>query len=228
MVEKTDGMDSFQTEVARITSILRKEIYSGKRQPTAHLTESSLAATFSVSRMTIRQVLSHLAMEGLINIEPFKGATVKAVTIDRIVSTYDVVAALEGFAVKLAAAHIQEKDIRKLRKILEKQKQVKEGDTKSWQSLNHDFHKVINLNSRNEEIIKLIDRYTRFTSYWFLTLADTDFDSGIRAHEKVIEALSEQNGEKARIAMEQHILNVVDRLVRHIQKNVPIGMFQTV
>ncbi len=76
------------------------------------------------------------------------------------------------------------------------------------------------------EILKLVRQYTEFTSFRFLKLADTDFNSGVQEHEKVIEALEERNEEKARFNMEAHFNSVVKRLVKHIQKNVPIGMFR--
>ncbi|MBW2283953.1 MAG: GntR family transcriptional regulator [Deltaproteobacteria bacterium] len=73
-----------------MTGALRQEIYSGLRLPRERLVEVSLAETFSVSRMVIRQVLNMLKAEGLVGIEPYKGASVASISIDRIFQNYQV------------------------------------------------------------------------------------------------------------------------------------------
>ena len=228
MTSKNSKSTTFQSDVNRIAKLLQKEIYAGIRLPNEHLTESKLSETYSVNRMTIRQVLSQLAAEGVVELEPYKGATVAAVTIDQVVETYQVVALLEGYSASLATPKVTVDDIRRLKQILEKQKKVKEGDPKSWQSLNHVFHRIINKRCTNKKVIKLLRHNAQFTRYWFLTLANTDLNSAIKAHQKIIEALEERNAENVRKYMESHIINVVQRLVEHIKENVPIGMFRSV
>ncbi|MBU1275476.1 MAG: GntR family transcriptional regulator [Proteobacteria bacterium] len=207
---------------------LRKEIYAGKRMPNEHLVEKKLADTYNVTRMTIRQALSILANDGLVEIEPYKGASVAALTIDRIVEGYQVVSMLEGHAAYLAVEHITKEDIKKLKDIVNMQGNVEEGDAKTWQLLNQKFHKIINQRCGNESIIQMIRQHAQFTNHWFLVYANPSFDRDVRAHEIILQALVERNGEKARINMEKHITAVVERMVEHIQKNVPIGMFRSV
>ena len=136
--------------------------------------------------MIIRQVLNQLATDGLVAIEPYKGASVAAVSIDQIYETFNVVAMLEGFSAKLAAKNITDEDIKKLRIILEKQKKIEPGDTKNWQSLNYEFHRIINLKSGNQQIIHLLRQNSQFTNYWFLSMSRVDFKIAIKAHEKIV------------------------------------------
>jgi DNA-binding GntR family transcriptional regulator len=119
MNKDTNKIPTFPLEVARVSKLLRKEIYAGHRQPNEHLTENSLAEAYSVSRMVIRQVLHQLAAEGLVVLEPYKGASVAIVTIDQIYETFRVVAMLEGYSAKLAVKNITEDDIKKLSTLLE-------------------------------------------------------------------------------------------------------------
>ena len=218
---------AFQDEVKRVSKILRKEIYAGHRMPQEHLTESKLAQSYSANRMVIRQVLSELAATGLVSIEPYKGASVASVTIDKILETYDVVAMLEGFSAKKAAEYITEEDIHQLTVNLELQKAVDPGDTRQWQSLNYGFHRIINRRCGNQQIIRLIRQNSQFTNYWFLSMPQVDFKPAIKAHEKILEALKARNGNKARKYMEKHITIRVKRLVDHIQKSIPLGMFRS-
>jgi DNA-binding GntR family transcriptional regulator len=228
VLKKKTKRTNFQVEVDRVIKLIQNEIYSGHRLPHEHLIEKNLSETYNVSRVIIRQVLSVLASDGLVEIEPYKGATVAALTIDRIVDEYQALSMLEGFAAKLAAQHINGKDIKKLNEILSKQKKVKDGDAKTWRTLNRQFHKTINQKCGNEKIIQMIRQHAQFVSYWFLIYINPGFEKDILAHEKILQALIERDGDMARISMEEHITVVIKRTVEHIQKNVPIGMFRSV
>jgi DNA-binding GntR family transcriptional regulator len=219
---------TFRAEVARVSKLLRKQIYAGHRQPNEHLKEIRLAETYSVNRMIIRQVLSQLATEGLVVIEPYKGASVAVVTIDQIYETFSVVAMLEGFSAKLAVKNITDDDIERLSTLLEKQKKIEEGETQYWHSLNYEFHRIINQKSGNKQIIQLLRQTTQFTNYWFLSIPRMNFKIAIKAHEKIVAALIERNGNKARKYMEEHIMVRVKHLVNDIEKRIPVGMFRTV
>lgn len=61
--------------------------------------------------MVVRQVLNQLAADGLVVIEPYKGASVAVVTIDQIYETFSAVAMLEGYSAKLAAENITDDGI---------------------------------------------------------------------------------------------------------------------
>jgi DNA-binding GntR family transcriptional regulator len=226
MTKINNKIPTFPAEVARVSKLLRKEIYAGHIMPNEHLTEDRLIETYSVSRMVVRQVLGQLATDGLVIIEPYKGASVAAVTIDQIFETFNVVAMLEGFSAKRAAENITADDIKRLRTLLGKQKKIKEGNTQDWQSLNYEFHRIINQKSGNKQIIQLLRQKTQFTNYWFLSVPRIDLKIAIKAHEKIVAALKERNGEKARKYMEEHIMVRVKHLVDGIEKRIPIGMFR--
>ena len=228
MPQKATRRTNVQIEVGRVIKLIQNEIYSGHRMPHEHLVEKDLSEIYGVSRVIIRQALSILASDGLVEIEPYKGATVAALTIDRIVDEYQALSMLEGFAVKLAIQHINGKDIKKLKEIIAKQKKVKDGDAKAWQTLNRQFHKTIIRKCGNEKVKQMIRQHAQFVSYWFLVYIDPGFEKNIQAHEKILQALIERDGDMARTSMEDHITVVIKRTVEHIQKNVPIGMFRSV
>jgi DNA-binding GntR family transcriptional regulator len=228
MKKETNKMSTFQAEVARISKMLRKEIYSGHRLPYEHLTENKLAEDFSTNRMIVRQVLNELAAGGLVSIEPYKGASVAAVSIDQIYDTFNVMSMLEGFSAKQAVKNINNQDLNKLRINLEQQKKIEQEDTKKWQALNYEFHRIINLKSGNPQIIHLIRQNSQFTNYWFLSMPRVDFKPAIKAHEKILQALMDRKGDKARKYMEEHITFRVKRLVDSIKGRIPVGMFRSV
>jgi DNA-binding GntR family transcriptional regulator len=228
MIKEKIKEPPFQAEVRRIAKQLRKEIYSGQKLPNEHLTENKLAEAYSTNRMIIRQVLSELATGGLVSLEPYKGASVASVSIDQIFDTFHVVAMLEGFSAKQAAKNLTRQDFNKLKANLEQQKKIEQGETDKWQALNYEFHRTINLKSGNRQIIQLIRQNSQFTNYWFLSMSRVDFKPAIKAHEKILKALMDRNGDKARKYMEDHITYRVKRLVDSIKDRIPIGMFRSI
>jgi DNA-binding GntR family transcriptional regulator len=225
MAEKGTKKTIFQTEVDKVLRTLRNEIYSGLRLPRERLVENALAESFSVSRMVIRQVLSQLDAEGLVQIEPYKGASVAAISIDRIYESYQVLAMLQGFAAKLATARLTEKEVNKLKRLVEKQRNLDVNDVKEWQTLNQSFHRAINLKCGNERLIQLLRQHVQFTTYWFLVLSVPGrIPKNIEEHAAVVGAFSEREEDKARQLMERHIMGAGEYLVEHLPKTVPIGM----
>lgn len=226
MATKNSRQTNFQAEVEKITKLISKEIYSGHRLPHEHLVENKLAESYSVSRMIIRQVLVRLESIGLVAIEPYKGATVAPITIKRIRSEYEIVGMMEGYATKLATEHITKSDITKLEKSLADQKKLTENDTQKWLQLNRNFHQVINRRCGNEKLTALLRQHVQFTNYWFLASSNDIIFQNVEYHERILAALKKKDAEAARKNMEEHIISVCDRLIEHIQKNIPIGAFR--
>jgi DNA-binding GntR family transcriptional regulator len=225
MTSKGTKKTTFQSDVEKVLRTLRHEIYSGLRLPRERLIEITLAETFSVSRMVVRQVLGQLGADGLIAIEPYKGATVAAISIGKINERYQVLSMLEGFAAKLAVKRLTEKDLGKLQQIVEKQRNVDTGNVKDWQTLNQSFHRAINLKCGNEILIELIRRHVQFTTFWFLVLSSPGrIPKNVEEHEAVIQAFARADGDKARQLMERHIMGAGEYLVEHLQKTMPAGM----
>ncbi|MBW2103172.1 MAG: GntR family transcriptional regulator, partial [Deltaproteobacteria bacterium] len=148
--------------MAKVLRALRKEIYSGLRLPRERLVESDLALSFSVSRMVIRQALATLKTEGLVEIAPYKGASVAPISIKSIRENYQILSVLEGFATGLAAAGLRPEDLDNLKNIVKQQRALDPGDVKEWQRLNQDFHRTIEKACGNRRLGELIRRYAYF------------------------------------------------------------------
>jgi DNA-binding GntR family transcriptional regulator len=89
------------TTVDALAAALRKEILDGAMPAGAWLREHQLAETYGVARHSLRAALRALAADGLVKIEPHRGAHVAALTPDDVRWLYELRAALE-----LEAAHL--------------------------------------------------------------------------------------------------------------------------
>jgi DNA-binding GntR family transcriptional regulator len=88
--------------VATVIAALREEIVNGERPGGQRLVEQELTARYGVARHTLRAALRELAAEGLVRIEPNRGARVTRLTATEIVELYELRTALEVEAARLA------------------------------------------------------------------------------------------------------------------------------
>lgn len=88
--------------VDALAAALRREILDGALAPGARLRERELCDAYEVARHSLRAALRQLAAEGLVRIEPHRGAHVTRLTADDVRWLYELRAALEIEAAHLA------------------------------------------------------------------------------------------------------------------------------
>jgi DNA-binding GntR family transcriptional regulator len=88
--------------VDALAEALRQEILEGALPAGAWLRERELCETYGVARHSLRAALRALASEGLVRIEPHRGARVAELTADDVRWLYELRAALEIEAAHLA------------------------------------------------------------------------------------------------------------------------------
>jgi DNA-binding GntR family transcriptional regulator len=93
-LERTSTVDA-------LANALRREILEGERPAGSWLRERELVETYGVARHSLRAALRALAAEGLLRIEPHRGARVSELDADDVRWLYELRAALE-----LEAAHL--------------------------------------------------------------------------------------------------------------------------
>ncbi len=101
---------------------LRRRILGGQYDPGERLVENTLSQELGVSRIPVREALRALAAEGLVKIEPRRGASVARLSPNIAREMVEVRATLEGLNAKLAAQR------RDPALILEIEKVLKEGN----------------------------------------------------------------------------------------------------
>ncbi len=99
-------------ELARM--IQRRELQPGDR-----LIEADLAAKLQVSRGPVREALRQLSANGVVRIEPMKGATVARPDQDSTLEMMEVSAALFGLAARRACRCRTDEDLQKLESLAE-------------------------------------------------------------------------------------------------------------
>lgn len=96
--------ESSTTAVASLTATLRDRILDGDLAPGARLVERDIVEEHEVSRVTVRSALGRLAAEGLVAIEPHRGARVSALGPEQLHDLFALRTALEVEAARIALA----------------------------------------------------------------------------------------------------------------------------
>ena len=110
------GLRSVEGEDGRRTVLdrLRHLILIGEYRPEERLIEERVAARLGVSRTPVRQALTMLEAEGLVEMTANKGAMVPSFSAEEVWDIYDLRAVLEGHAARRAAGGIREDEISRL------------------------------------------------------------------------------------------------------------------
>lgn len=128
----------------RAQTALRDAILRGELTPGAHLGEVELAERLGVSRTPVREALSRLAAEGLVEAHAHRGARVVSFSADDLDGIFDVRLALEPRATARAAARVTEADLDALDDLAHRMLAVgapgPEQDLDALVGPNRDFH----------------------------------------------------------------------------------------
>src|SRR3954451_24027232 len=127
------------TSTVRVRDELQHAILEGVLQPGERLRAEALAQRFGTSRTPVREALLQLEAQGLVEVEPNRGAVVRAFDRADLLDLYAVRALLEPAAAAMAARRIAAQDIDRLRANCDAAAAA--GDDADAQiALNEEFH----------------------------------------------------------------------------------------
>jgi len=127
-----------------VTDKMRERILDGSLSPGQRLVEGRISADFDVSRIPVREALRHLAAEGLVTIEPRRGATVTRFTDEQVQDLIEVRANLEALNAKLASKRKDPQLTERLRQMLaEGDRLADANDLVELARVNQRFHDTL-------------------------------------------------------------------------------------
>lgn len=145
--------------VARAHSGIRDAILRGEFAPGTMLSESSLAASMSMSRTPVRAALGRLQDEGFVTIYPQRGALVRAMTADEVRESAQVRHALELAGVQLAGPAARARLGEQLAENLDRQERaLRDGDLPEFATVSLSFHRAFVELSNNATMLSFYDR----------------------------------------------------------------------
>ena len=211
-----------QSLAAAVVERLREKILHGELREGEQLRQDAIAAEFQISRIPVREALSHLAAEGLITIVANRGAVVSALSPDEIMQLFETRAVLECYMLRQAIPNFTEKDFQGAAEILQRFEESLENDAdvKSWGQWNWAFHSALYGPANRPVMLAVLktlnnncDRYTR------LHLVFTrDLHVAGKAHRELLDACRTNDPDVASNALWKHITTAGEYLKEFIQR----------
>ena len=205
----------------KVTSKLREVILKGEFKEGERLIQEEWAAKLGVSRMPIRDALKQLEVEGLVRIEPRRGAIVTPISSEDINEIYELRALLEGEAVVQSMPNLTEEDLQELEHLYRKMTALKnsEKDMEEYTKLNKKFHEVLLSGCKWRRIQQMIDTLWKGIPQYTPSLIFDDLQEKHEEHRAMIDFIKRKDAEQLRKMMRKHILRTKDNLLKVMDKS---------
>jgi GntR family transcriptional regulator, trigonelline degradation regulator len=207
---------------AQAVKFLRDKIVSGEYAPRTRLTEKRLEEELGVSRTVVREALRQLETENLIEITPNVGPVVRGLSYDDVVHLYQVRAALEGAAGRLAAEVGSPEDVGQLRVLLDKVgAHGQDADLPELVQLKNEFYRQLVRTCGNPVIGEMLANVqARISQMRSVTLSAPGRLSSMQAElEQVVDAIEARDADLAERLCRAHVQAAAEIALAHVAEN---------
>lgn len=196
---------------------IKQHILEGSLDQDSRLTEALLSEQLGISRSPIREALNSLATEGLITIEPRRGASLRRFSVKEMSDLYDLRKVLELYAVQ--TAEITPKLLTTLEKSIERVRSLLDTNRKlEYIEEDMHFHGAIAEATGNQPLVSVLENIQN--QIWLCRCKTYNLSASTapKAHRAIVEALKHGDRKEARRAMENHISYVSHQLIDFVAK----------
>ena len=189
-------------------------------KPDSHLSVLDLAEALGISRTPVREALSRLEQEYLVERTPMKGFKVKALNLDEIGDLFEVRTAVEMLAVRQAAQRMTPATRRQLSKSLASTSGcIEKGEKSHSLKLEQNFHIKILEASGNRPLIEvgrgILERIWAIQRFNIIT--DEALTEAHDQHAEIFNALVEGDPRGAEEAMRRHMGHTTQNLIARLR-----------
>lgn len=208
------GLNSLGRERApdQVIYQLRDAIISGALKPGDRLLQAELADQLGVSRMPVREALRRLEAEGLVVLQPYRGALVAGLSSEELAEIYEIRIALETLALRFGLPKMTLPTFVEMEATLHRMDA--ETDSTVWLGLNADFHTMLYRCSERPLLLEHIESL-RNKSDRFLRLFASQRNRTLQAQEEhwaIFRACRQGHAERAYELLGEHLQSTVTSL----------------
>jgi DNA-binding GntR family transcriptional regulator len=191
---------------------LRQAIVTLQLPPGTQLREASLSSQLGISKTPLREAFVRLEREGLVEIEPYRGATVRGYDEEDLAQIQELRGLLEGYCASRAAEVIDESWRAQLRRNIEQSRDALDRcEDAELADLLEEFDRLIQSVGGNPRIMELLDqiqshveRIGRLT----VSIPGRLHDS-VEQHAQIADAILAGRARTAETAMRSHVRSVM-------------------
>ncbi len=201
----------------RITSILKKAIYSGEYKDGQELSLTSVAEQLGVSRTPVREAFQALESEGLITLRMNKGAIVNKIDDKFIRDHFEMRMLLESEAAAKAAVNGME--TADLLARLERIRPETSMDRSEYEELNQDIHMAVWKAADNRKLQNyLMELWNGPSTGHSVSDAQSHYHKSTEEHLALLHAIRSGDIESSRSIMRTHILRSQENVLRALHE----------
>jgi DNA-binding GntR family transcriptional regulator len=217
---RTNGGASY-----RVADYLRRAILEGELGVGERIRQVSLASRLDSSRLPVREALRTLEGEGLVSLEPNKGARVTKLDPEELHVLYRARAGIEPIVIADSVSRLTTGQVERLDQILTT---IEDGvDVVDFLLLDREFHLLTYAGCRSQHLISIVDRLWNSTQHYrraFVTRTGDSWRGVTNAeHRLLFEAVRTRNAEVAGSILATHITRTLVELDRKPEIFMPLG-----
>ena len=193
---------------------LRNAIISGQITGGTRLIQAVVARELGVSTTPVREALRQLASEGIVELDPHRGAVVKRVDLDEVLEVYDLRALLEPRCMEMAAQQISETALARAKDLYNQMEA--ERDLGAWAHLNREFHQLLCNSVNAPRLVAILQGLHAANALYVsigLRMVAHPLEAGNRDHRELLDALEKGDPAAAAKASRAHIQATIDLTV---------------
>ncbi|MGE8690459.1 MAG: GntR family transcriptional regulator [Achromobacter sp.] len=193
---------------AVVAERLRQLIIDGTFKPGTWLNERDLCEQLKISRTPLREAYRMLASDGLLALQPKRGAMVVELSADDVENIFDVLSVLEGLAVRAAAERATDAELAHIAQLhAQMRENYEKRDIRAYFAASMGTHIAINRAAHNPALTHAYDRLNlQVQALRYKSNFDSDeWTAAVADHEAFVEALMQRDGERAEALIRKHV-----------------------
>jgi DNA-binding GntR family transcriptional regulator len=208
-------LETTQTQTIARTSLhhelvdrLQMLIINAELAPGAKVPEKLLCDRFGVSRTPLREALKVLASNGLVRLEPNRGAWVTQVTEEEVEEVFPVLGALEALSGELACKRITDAEIDEVRALHEQMmKSYGDRDLGTYFAINQKIHRAILMAARNDTLTTSIQALSlrMQRARYLANMTEGRWYAAVQEHENILKHLLDRDGKRLARTLLDHM-----------------------
>ncbi|WP_172200539.1 GntR family transcriptional regulator [Saccharibacillus qingshengii] len=194
--------------------VIRQNIMNLTLEPGKAISEVDLAAALQLSRTPVREVMSRLKEEYLVDVIPQVGTYISKIDPGLIDEAVFMRFSLEKEVLLLACNRFSAEDVRLLQHNVEKQEslQQRQGAAFLFHELDNEFHSLLFRGCGKEHVWDSITRLsTHYNRMRLMFEIEYDFTPAIEQHRNLIKLITEQRVDDVESAVHRHIIEPMSR-----------------
>ncbi|OIJ32414.1 MULTISPECIES: GntR family transcriptional regulator [unclassified Microbacterium] len=204
---------------AQVARVLRQRIVRGELAPGARLTEEALAEEFAVSRGPVRDALTQLSFEKLVEVQRPRGVYIVGLTSDDVDQLYSLRGALEQLALSRAMRVDDDERWQPMADAVQRMAEAADaGDHAAFVTADLDFHSQIYALADHPRLEGAWNQYLpTFTALLEVTINhDEDLHESADDHVKLLDVMRTGSPDAAAAVLSAHLDGARERMLHEV------------